>query len=212
MGAHRRARPRGNRHPGEERARVTRSYGRVIGVPGGSLQHSEGWAANEDVARIGRTGELRTAEVLNRLAMRPGGADVIHDCRIPIPGISANIDHIVVSGSDVWLIDSKVWKPGFYWTFRGVSRRGGERFPFADKKTLPMAEQAVRGFLRTGARVHCLLVVWPSNDHAVLRLGLYRPRGARAVAGPRFARHQTIRTKPGRQQITDRLAELVIHA
>lgn len=191
---------------------MTRPYGRVIGVPGGSLQHSEGWAANEDVARIGRTGELRTAEVLNRLAMRPGGADVIHDCRIPIPGISANIDHIVVSGSDVWLIDSKVWKPGFYWTFRGVSRRGSERFPFADKKTLPMAEQAVRGFLRTGARVHCLLVVWPSSSQSSLRLGLYRPRGARAVAGPRFASHPGLRVRTGQQQITDRLAELAIHA
>ena len=38
-------------------------------------------------------------------------AAVLHDLRIPIPGFKANIDHAVVSGRSVLLIDSKMWKP-----------------------------------------------------------------------------------------------------
>ncbi|OOP59265.1 hypothetical protein BMF89_21285 [Arthrobacter sp. SRS-W-1-2016] len=41
-------------------------------------------------------------------------AAVLHDLRIPLPGFKANIDHAIVSGKSVLLIDSKMWKPGFY--------------------------------------------------------------------------------------------------
>lgn len=190
-----------------------RPSGRILGNAAGSLGHSEAWAANQDVARIGAAGEQRTAEILDRLANQPGGPDVIHDCRIPIPGISANIDHIVVSGADVWLIDSKVWKPGFYWTLGGTTRRGLTRFPPADKRTLPMAADGIRGFLRTGARIHQLLVIWPSNQSTPLRTFAYHPAGAtRAISGPVFARHPIIRRRSGAPAITDRLAELAINA
>lgn len=188
-------------------------YGRVFGTPGGSLGHSDGWAANADVARIGRAGELRTAEMLDQMAFRPGGVDVIHDCRIPIPGVSANIDHVVVSGSTVWLVDSKVWRPGLYWTVAGRTFRGVSRFPFADKKTLPMAERAVSGFLRGVGRsvtIHCLLVVWPSSGSSGPSLLLYRPRGARAVNGRLLRSLGGIRVRPGDTDVTMRLAELAL--
>lgn len=50
------------------------------------------WVANDRVARQGREGELQTARVLDRLADRR--AVVMHNLRIPIAGISANIDHV----------------------------------------------------------------------------------------------------------------------
>ena len=63
---------------------------------------------------VGRRAELRTAQVLDRLASQPGGPTVLHDLAIPIPNISANIDHVVVSGRRVLIVDSKGWRPARY--------------------------------------------------------------------------------------------------
>ena len=81
-----------------------------LGRPGGSLVGAT-WAANAAAAKVGRAAELKTALVLDGLAARPGGPTVLHDLGIPIPNISANIDHVVVSGRRVLVIDSKGWRP-----------------------------------------------------------------------------------------------------
>ena len=168
--------------------------GRVLGTASGSLKNSSSWLAGDGrTAAVGLTGELKTAAVLAQLASAPGGPSVLHDLRIPIPGIKANIDHIVVSGRNVTIIDSKVWKPAIYWTIAGVTFRGRERFAPADKKTMPMARQAIIKFLASqgvGANVRKpLLVVWPSNQARTLRLGLLRSPGARAASGDQFKIH-----------------------
>lgn len=166
--------------------------GAVIGDAGGSLEDA-GWAANQNVADIGRGGEVRTALLLNRLALKPGGPTVLHDLSIPIPGFSANIDHAVVSGTTVTLLDSKVWRPAFYWTLPGGTRRGWSRFPFADKKTLPTGVHAMEKLMvARGAPASfapSVMVVWPSSAHGVLRVWAARPARARAVTGAVFERH-----------------------
>ncbi|WP_022894546.1 nuclease-related domain-containing protein [Agromyces subbeticus] len=164
------------------------SRGHIVGRAGASLTDAS-WAANENVARIGQVGEQLTAAALDRMA-HANGPSVLHDLRIPIPGFTANIDHAVVTGRTVTLIDSKVWKPGLYWTFGGHTRRGREKFAFADKKTLPVARKAVAAMLKkSGVEATLdtpLLVVHPSNARSRLNLALYRPTGARAISGRRF--------------------------
>jgi hypothetical protein len=120
---------------------------RVFGHAGGSLVGAS-WAANDAVARVGRRAELQSAVVLDRLASRPDGPTVLHDLAIPIPGISANIDHVVVSGQRVLIIDSKGWKPARYWSVGGATFRGFRRFEHAKTRTLGMAHQALTGYLR----------------------------------------------------------------
>ncbi|GAB3176011.1 hypothetical protein GCM10027059_50220 [Myceligenerans halotolerans] len=164
--------------------------GRVIGRPGAGLAGAPAWAVNGEVARIGRRGELRTAAVLDEAARRHG-VTVLHDLRIPAPGVRANVDHVVVSGRRVLLIDAKVWRPGVYWTFAGRSFRGMRRFAPADKRTMEMAERGFRSFLaRRGVRadvVRPLVVVWPSRA-GVFRKGFLRMPGARVVHAGALAR------------------------
>lgn len=117
-------------------------HGRAIAAPGAGLAGSPLWAANASIARIGRQGELRTAALIDAAARRYGFT-VLHDLRVPIPGFSANADHIVVSGRQVLLLDTKVWRPGFYWTFDGASFRGFSRFAPADKKTMKLAQHVL---------------------------------------------------------------------
>ncbi len=170
--------------------------GRVLGVPGGGLA-SASWAHSDGAAKAGRHGEECTAAALAPLALRPGGVCVLHDLRIPVKGTNANIDHAVVAGRQVLLIDTKTWKPGFIWTVSGVTRRGRRRFAPADKSTLGWAMSAVAGFLRNKGAIAELgtpiLTVWPPAARPGLSAGpgpslwAYRPKGVRVVPGPRLA-------------------------
>ncbi|WP_162458264.1 nuclease-related domain-containing protein [Pseudactinotalea terrae] len=169
-----------------------RRPGQVIGRPGGGLEAGRNqWAANADVARQGHAGELRTAAVLDPIARTPGGPTVLHD--LTIPGSRANIDHALVRGSDVLLIDSKQWKPGRYWTLPGLGTfRGRERFSYADKATMAMAVDKVRTHLEANgvqARVLTpLVVIWPSSKRGTVRTLFLRIPCARVIAGDSLAR------------------------
>lgn len=174
----------------------TRPPGQVIGRAGtGLAAGNNDWAANADVARIGRVGELRTAALLNDIATRPGGPSVLHD--LTIPGSRANIDHVVVSGRRITLLDTKVWKPGTYWRVFGMTFRGGERFKHADKDTMAMAVAKLGTYLSQHG-VACtiaapLTVVWPSRPTGSVQMLTYGgPHGRRRLipgdALPRSAR------------------------
>nr|WP_246803762.1 nuclease-related domain-containing protein [Cellulomonas hominis] len=170
-----------------------RQPGQVIGRAGTGLGAGcNGWAANRDVARIGRRGELRTGEVLNQIAAKPGGPTVLHD--LTIPGSRANIDHVVVSGRRITLVDSKVWKPGTYWRLPGIGTfRGAERFPYADKGTMAMAVDRLVRFLderHLAAQVAApLTVVWPSSREGSVRMLAFGGDLARrrVIPGPLLA-------------------------
>lgn len=172
---------------------ANRTNPNIIGTAGGGLDNA-GWAANAAVAAQGRAGELATAEVLNRMAC-PGGPVVLHDLRIPIPGFTANIDHAVVAGRKVWLIDSKRWAPGFYWTFGGRGYRGFGRFKVrdrsgkwaypAEKQTMAMAFTSISKVLAgTRSSVQTpLVVVWSSRRDASASVRFLSTPGATVVAG-----------------------------
>lgn len=113
--------------------------GRVYGTAGGSLQSdSTEWATNADVVRIGSAGELKTAAVLEDFATSPEGVIVLHDLQVRWRKYRFNVDHLIISGRTLYILDSKTWAPGFYWTFRGHTRRGLKHIPHADKKSLPL--------------------------------------------------------------------------
>lgn len=188
--------------------------GRSLGRAGGSLDHAA-WAANDAVARIGKSGEARTGAVLDELAARADGPTVLHDLRIPIPGFSANIDHVVVSGRAVLLVDAKVWKPGFYWTLGGRTRRGLARFAHADKRTMQMAQDAITSYLerrRVQAQLRTpLVVVWPSSAHGQVATWAMQVPGARVTSGVAFMNRagRYCGTRPADPAVVAALAPLV---
>lgn len=161
----------------------------VMGTAGGSLANSRGWLGSGEkeqaAAAVGRDGELRTAKLIG-----DGRGTVLHDLYIPNAGDRANIDHAIVSGDRVLIVDSKVWKPGFYWTLGGQSRRGLERIKFAEKKTMEMAFDRTQRMLRNaGLSVEMLtpvLVVWPSRHGTKVTSWLLSIPGARVMTPGAF--------------------------
>jgi Nuclease-related domain len=86
------------------------------GKPGGSVGAA---TSNKKRIKVGAKGETATAVIL-RVIFRnvTRRVDVYHD--VNIPGMKGgNIDHVVVSGAGLLLIESKRWRPGFYWTVFG---------------------------------------------------------------------------------------------
>jgi hypothetical protein len=73
--------------------------------------------------RRGADGELATAEMLAAL---PGRRWVVlHDRAVPAPGSRANIDHVAVGPTGVWVIDSKAYRAPLRAGWRSV--RAGDR-------------------------------------------------------------------------------------
>ena len=160
--------------------------GVVYGNVGGSLVTEAAWI-QKNAARVGASGERLTASVLDRLAGRPGGVTVMHDLDIPLPGFTANIDHVVIAGRQITLIDSKVWRPGIYKTRDGVTTRSGKPAEFADKKTLKAGLDGYRRHLRIhrleDITIHAVLVAWSAHPLLPAVVSSYHPVGAAAVGG-----------------------------
>ncbi|AUG29409.1 NERD domain-containing protein [Microbacterium hominis] len=189
--------------------------GTVIGRAGRSVIADSRFG---DVGKVGAVGEARTGRVLAQLAGRESGPTVIHDVRIPIPGFTANIDHVVISGRDVTLLDSKVWRAGFYWTLGGVTRRGMELAAHCDKKTLQTGVEGIGRMLRNmGVAAHfrrSVLVVWPGPGGVSPNLVLYRPRSTATVIGRddqstlrRIAR--LTGSRPGDPQVVSAISRII---
>jgi hypothetical protein len=187
--------------------------GQIIGHAGGSLGASaQRWAVSRSAASIGRKGEQDTAKILNALAARETGPTVIHDLDAPTPGSQANIDHVVVAGTTVLIVDSKAWKPGFYYSISHLAFRGFfSRFTPAEKHTMGFLRSTLQDYLGDRATVITpLLAVWPSSRKGDVTLWALRIPGARAIRGTRLARRvkRALPNKPADPQIVMALARL----
>ena len=121
----------------------------------------------------GAAGERRLGDLLDRLAAG-GRISVLHDRGLP--GSSANIDHLVVAASGVWVIDAKNYTGRVEVVDRGGGRRTGARLVVGGRD---------RTSLVAGARRQCnavARVLPPLYPDVVVYGALLRRR--QAPAGP----------------------------
>lgn len=186
--------------------------GRIYGVAGGSLTSGDtSYAKNQRVVEIGAKAERETAAALEPLARR-NGLVVMHDLDVPGGGISANIDHVVIAGRHVLPIDSKAWKPGFYWTLSGHTHRGLSSFKPADKKTQLMIADRLEKYLGDdGIVLMPVLAVWSSSSKGEPTLFLARTPGGRIVHGKSIRRValKALGTRTPDPRLVERMASLV---
>lgn len=125
----------------------------IYGTPGGSLGGDSKFGA---AGVAGEYGERRTAEALEQFGDR---CVVVHD--IIVPGLSANLDHVVIADKRLLILDSKAWRNGFYHRMLGGSlRRGFEEVEH--DRTDGLARMTEMMSETTGAEAQARLVVWPS--------------------------------------------------
>ena len=99
------------------------SHGNTFGTPGAGLENS---GFSEHNVQAGIAGEQATAEALNCLLKTPG-MYVYHGLKFALDS-DADIDHAVVYGDRVALIDSKLWPTDLYeWVNPSMIRQGDGR-------------------------------------------------------------------------------------
>jgi hypothetical protein len=106
----------------------------------------------------GAHGERRTARLLERLTR--DGYVVLHD--LAVPGSSANVDHLVIGASGVFLIDSKQWT--------GSVHQGADGLVWHNHYRLDRTLETVRWEAETlgrllGTRIAALLCVHGAHVH-----------------------------------------------
>jgi hypothetical protein len=139
----------------------------------------------------GAAGEMATARVLARLPGRRWA--VLHDRRVP--GSRANLDHVVIGPTGVWLVDSK--------TTRARVRAGWRSVHIGDRRMDTGATRWEADVLadRLGTDVRALVVL---HADGLRRRGV-RCAGIRVVPPDGLLR----RIRRGRRQLTaERVAEL----
>jgi hypothetical protein len=136
-------------------ARTERSFAgefgsrRVAGKPG---------------ADADQVAERLTAELLSRYLTRLPGARIFHGLAWP-GSVFADIDHAVLCGRRLVLIESKTWLPGHYSADDTGLRRNGRAFRGGGSR-LPEGVEAYRDLL-PDLEVCGVLVVYPSRDGEV---------------------------------------------
>lgn len=91
----------------------------IFGSAAAGLGVDAHYVASEGARTAGAAGERATAAILDSFATR---AAVLHDLKVPGQK-RINIDHAIVTGNRVVLIDAKTWKAGFYWSAAGRNFR-----------------------------------------------------------------------------------------
>lgn len=120
----------------------------------------------------GAAGELATAEILGRLPARRWA--VMHD--LALPGTSANVDHLVIGPTGVWVVDSKAYRA------RARSRWGRVTVGSARLSTASVRWEAERVSDVLGARARPVVAV---HGGGLPRRGL-RCEGVRLVPARRL--------------------------
>lgn len=162
----------------------------VYGTAGVSLDAgADVWARNASTVATGKRGEKRTERLLNRLAdeLSASSIAVLHDLASPARKLGVNVDHALVVGSWVTLIDSKVWLPGTYWSLGSRAFRGTTRVEHVERTSLSTAQ---RTFARSvngagGTLTDPVTLVWSSGD-APVRLAALRGNGSRVLNAHRI--------------------------
>lgn len=178
----------------------------IYGNAGGGLTNAT-WAANEAVAKIGQRAEKQTAELLKPFGARTA---IIHDVRVPIPGFTSNIDHVVVTGKTVYLIDTKAWKAGWYWSISGKNMHGIKKARDSVSKSPDYAVKAFAQHLGPEADVRpVVLAVWPSSRTGKITLLNPAVYNCKVLHAPKLSKHLRLRrSKPGNAQIVTKLKKL----
>lgn len=168
------------------------------------------WAVSAGAASAGAKAEQATEKILSEFITK---AAVMHDLRVPIPNFKANIDHVIVTGKTVIILDTKNWQPGFYWTFRGVNRRGFTKVPHTGKDQSYITKSVETYLAGTGAKVkQPVLIVWPSRRNEKISLWMLRTPGASLIEATGLTRlvGRQLRKAPADGIIVNLLSKLLL--
>lgn len=164
------------------------------------------------LGRVGAAAEQKVAARLNAMDLGPD-TYLLHDLS-PFSDSEANLDHVVVSGRDVVVLDTKCWAPGRYVTDEDGSTyrdlgHGLQRFDAGDLTSLTWMCGKLVDDLPGDVSVSAVLVVVASSSGRHLDLTDYRPAGVEVVTEHALHDHLPRSTTPAAPLVLDQLGRSV---
>lgn len=145
---------------------------RVFGSTGTGLARVRGW--RRAAVESGLLGEALTGELLEHYVTRIPSARIFHSLAWP-GSARADVDHAVLCGRRLVLVDSKRWEPGDYtFTTEGNLLRAGRPF-LGSQIRLPDAIAAYQRLLPQ-CDVHGVVLIHPNRQGTVSIPANPRPR------------------------------------
>lgn len=136
---------------------MAQEYGKVAG----SLKTT---GFSKKATSAGVWGEQQTAQHLKESFRRDRDVHIFHDLKVPNLDY-ANIDHVLVKGKTIIVIDSKNWKPGTYWSLGNAGFRGFRPFSGLTKKHVQAAVSFYQKRYK-GYKVVGVICVWTRKKNA----------------------------------------------
>jgi hypothetical protein len=143
---------------------ISESIQPIWGVAGGHIGSNKAFG---DMARVGAEGERVFGVALAKLSKEIPHMRVFHGlCFTPgKPG--ADIDHIVLIGRNVFILDSKNWAQGSYtWSRSGTVLRDGAEFKGGDVH-MAAATEMWKKYLPRNVKITSCLVLTRSNGYQI---------------------------------------------
>lgn len=138
---------------------------RIFGIPGKGLNKAARFT--ESNIKNGIEGEVKTAETINNFVMNSTNCYAFHSLRWPLSTSQADIDHIIVCGNNLLVIDSKNWsQKGLYaFDFNGNVTLNSKKYKFgyqpkvfiAREKCQELVLKISKGYFF--AEVHSVIVI-----------------------------------------------------
>lgn len=139
------------------------------GTIGGSLTNT---SFDKQRVKSGLWGEKETGKMFKESFKRED-VHIFHDLTVPNLKF-ANIDHLIVRGKTIFVVDSKNWSPGIYWNIGDSGFRGFKKFDPLTKKHV----QAANAYFTkefSEFEVKSVIIAWSKNktkNHVFLTSGL----------------------------------------
>lgn len=146
---------------------------RIFGTPGKSLNSA--YHFTDANIKSGIEGEVKTAEIINNFVLNSTNCYAFHSLRWPMSTSQADIDHIIVCGNNLLIIDSKNWsQKGVYsFDFSGDVVLDSKKYKFGNQPKVFAAREKYQDFIHKISKgyffveVHSVIVIQNEKSSVV---------------------------------------------
>jgi hypothetical protein len=119
-------------------------------------------------SELGNKGEQLTSAQLDAVIRSRPQAAVFHRIKLP-KRRGVDVDHVIVAGTTVVVIDSKLWKGGTYWRVGPYVFRGLSYYKPASKTSLGFEVAELKKLLPRKARLRAFVAAWGGKKRIFCR-------------------------------------------
>lgn len=121
---------------------------RIFGIPGKGLNDASNFS--ESNVKSGIEGEVKTASIVDKFVAKSTNCYVFHSMKWPLSSTQADVDHIIVCGENVLLLDSKNWKQkGLYaFDWEGNITVDGKSYYFGKQPKIVNAREKYQDYIK----------------------------------------------------------------